>query len=73
MKPFGPGSRLIIHHISSEESYLPEAMDYFIGEKVSHDYHHEMNFKHYSSSEILNYDLSRISKSHGFVDKSRID
>lgn len=44
--PTGKGKRLIITHIGSEDGFVPDAADIFIGRK-SGDYHEEMDGNHF--------------------------
>ena len=45
--PTGPGKRVIILHIGSEDGFLNGAMDCFVGQTGCNDYHKEMNALHF--------------------------
>lgn len=45
--PCGAGKRLIINHIGSEDGFLHDCRECFVGKKNSVDYHHEMNANHF--------------------------
>ena len=45
--PQGQGKRLIINHIGSEDGFLLDCGECFVGVKNTSDYHHEMNGPHF--------------------------